>query len=394
MIRALGWALAGSATTAAAAADPSLIVGATALDPATALITVDLIMINADAAPRRLRVAAAIDAALDSPAGDRAQVRLERAAGEPDALTLPPAGFARVRYRFTLPRATGPGLIALRLPGAPAVAIDNPANPTRLAQAAAPAASAPDLVPPRPPAADDRSASDFLANLSPYEPIYAVFGPGTDSEARLQLSLKYQFFGTGGRRAAWVDGLMFGYTQQMFWDVGRASSPFRDVSYMPELYYVLPRLAATDGWALGGRFGLRHHSNGRSGAASRSFNILYAEPQATTTLGAADLAVGARLWAYVGRRSDNPDIARYRGNAGLFARLGTRDGVQVDASGRLNPASGKGAAEALISYPLTGFFPTGPKLYLFGQGFVGYGEDLLDYNRRQTRVRAGVGIIR
>ncbi|UAK26771.1 phospholipase A [Sphingomonas nostoxanthinifaciens] len=284
-------------------------------------------------------------------------------------------------------------MLALTLPGAQAVAINYGGAQTQLAQAAPPLAT-PAQPPATAPVAEERGRSVFLANLSSYEPIYAVYGPGTSSDARLQVSLKYQLFGRAGARTSWVDGLMFGYTQQMFWDLGHASAPFRDVNYMPELYYALPPLASVGSWTIGGRFGLRHDSNGRSGAASRSFNIAYVEPELATTLGAYDVALGPRAWVYLGSRSDNPQIARYRGNAGLFGRIGTPDGIQIDASGRLNPASGKGAVEALVSYPLPRLFASGPKLYVFGQGFAGYGEDLLDYNRRQTRLRAGIGITR
>nr|WP_235954995.1 phospholipase A [Sphingobium psychrophilum] len=36
----------------------------------------------------------------------------------------------------------------------------------------------------------------------------------------------------------------------------------------------------------------------------------------------------------------------------------------------------------------------GPEVYPFGQSFVGYGENLLDYNRRTTRLRIGVALVR
>lgn len=380
------------ATPGLAAAEPLIVASAT-VDPAGGTVAVELIATNPDAAPRRIAVAPVIDAALDAPNGARERVRLERAAGQADGVTLPPSGFARLRYRFAPPAGTGPGLFALTLPGAQAVAIAYPGDRARLA-AAAPAPAAPGPAEPPRPSAEERGRSGFLANLSSYEPIYAVYGPGTDSDARLQVSLKYQLFGTPGERGSWADGITFAYTQQLFWDLGRKSSPFRDVNYMPELYYALPRLGSAGDWSLGGRFGVRHQSNGRAGAASRSINTLYVEPEADTRIAGLDVAVGPRAWIYLGSRSDNPGIARYRGHAGLFARIGSPDGLQLDATGRLAPGSGKGAAEALVSYPLTGPSGSGPKVYLFGQGFVGYGEDLLDYDRRQTRLRAGIGITR
>ena len=36
----------------------------------------------------------------------------------------------------------------------------------------------------------------------------------------------------------------------------------------------------------------------------------------------------------------------------------------------------------------------GPDFYLFGQSFHGYGENLLDYNKRATRLRIGVALVR
>ena len=50
----------------------------------------------------------------------------------------------------------------------------------------------------------------------------------------------------------------------------------------------------------------------------------------------------------------------------------------------------RGALSADLSYPLPRLLGGGPDLYLFGQSFVGYGENLLDYDRRMTRFRIGV----
>ncbi len=231
----------------AAFADPP-IVSSTTLDPVSGTVTVELIATNSDAGQRQIAVAPTIDAALDAPNGAHAQVRLQRTADQPDTIILPPSGFARLHYRFSLPTSAAPGLFALTLPGAQAVAITYPPGQARLAQATPP----PPGPPPAPtqqtrPAAEERGRSGFLPNLSTYEPIYAVYAPGTNTDARLQISLKYQFFGTPGERNSWVDGIKFGYTQQMFWDLGHNSAPFRDVSYMPEIYYALPQLTSGGG---------------------------------------------------------------------------------------------------------------------------------------------------
>jgi phospholipase A1 len=45
-------------------------------------------------------------------------------------------------------------------------------------------------------------------------------------------------------------------------------------------------------------------------------------------------------------------------------------------------------------YPLARLLGGGPDFYLFAQSFVGYGENLLDYDRRMTRLRIGLALVR
>src|SRR3546814_8015654 len=74
---------------------------------------------------------------------------------------------------------------------------------------------------------------------------------------------------------------------------------------MPELFYLLPAQQLDHGFALGGQLGLRHESNGRDGAVSRSLNTLYIQPVATMPLGDYTLSFGPRFWIYTGdRRSE------------------------------------------------------------------------------------------
>src|SRR3546814_4124934 len=100
-----------------------------------------------------------------------------------------------------------------------------------------------------------------------------------------------------------------------------------------------------------------------------------------------NLSLAPRRSFYVGDRSDNPDIRRYRGNTGLFMEVGEDEGLRLSTSTRFDFRSGKGAISADISYPLRRILGGGPDFYLFGQSFVGYGENLLDYNRRMSRLR-------
>jgi outer membrane phospholipase A len=325
-------------------------------------------------------------------------LRLMRAPGEPARVTIPAQGFVRVRYVSAVPLDTGARLTVRGWGG-------EATTPVAVVAAAPPpiTAAMPATVPRPEPApgpyrsADGDSGNHFLANLSAYEPIYAVYGPGTDSDARLQISFKYQLFGRAGEVGAdapWANGLHFAFTQRLYWNLGAESSPFRNVDYLPELFYLVPARPLAGRATIGGQAGFRHESNGRGGADSRSFNTIYVQPVATMPLGEWKLALGPRLWAYVGSDKDNPDIRRYRGNAGLFAEIGQDKGWRLSITSRLNPAGGRGAVDALVSYPLDRVVWRELKLYAFGQAFAGYGENLLDYDRRATRLRLGVGLVR
>lgn len=359
-------------------------------------------------------------------------VMLQRTASA-DGRPVPPGGFAERAYRLQLPtgmETTGQAVLSLGGGGAgyafqlPAdgrqmaglqagvgQADGGPERGGRVAGGEAPAttmAAEPAPVPPgpsfpaspfpeQPPSAKPDMGNAFLGNLSSYQPIYGVYGPGTNSDGRLQISFKYQLFGdpgaVGGDNPV-INGIHFAYTQRMFWDLGANSSPFRNIDFMPEVFYLLPAQPVGRGIALGGQAGFRHESNGRDGDASRSINTLYVQPVATMPVGAYTLSVGPRFLLYAGSKKDNPDIRRYRGNTGLLLEIGQDDGLRLTTNSRLNVSSGKGAIDAELSYPLDRIVETGLNLYLFGQAFTGYGENLLDYDRRTSRLRFGIGIVR
>ncbi|WP_232476077.1 phospholipase A [Flavisphingomonas formosensis] len=370
-------------------------------DPSTLIVTI--VILNPDrrareGAPDRLSGELIVS-------GRRMAVTMDRlspVAREPIA----PGGFVETSYRLSLP-ADGvggeaatlalPGLTGLgyafSLPDAPILAEER-RQPER---SRAPALPATDGNEATRRAAKPNPGNAYLGNISAYAPIYAVYGPGTDSEAKIQISFKYQLFGRAGevgRGAPFLNGIHFGYTQRMFWDLGAESSPFRNIDYMPELFYLVPPIPLGDRVALGGQIGFRHESNGRDGVASRSANTLYVQPVATIPLGGYTLSLGPHLSFYVGDLSDNPDIRRYRGATSLFAEIGRDDGLRLTTNVRFNASSGKGAIDGELSYPLDRIIDTSLNLYLFGQAFAGYGENLLDYDRRTTRLRFGIGIVR
>jgi outer membrane phospholipase A len=360
-------------------------------------LLIDVRLLNPGALPQTIALPEMVTATLSRSNETRA-LPAERLPASPAALTVPAMGFATARYRLVLP----PDLTSLdgsllEVPGWGAQRVaalkDAPDSGSAATAAVSPDTPAPKIER----AAGPVESNTFLANLSAYEPVYAVYGPGTDSDARLQLSFKYQLFGAAAppdRRRSWAQGIFFAYTQRMFWDLGAKSSPFHNIDFMPELLYQTPDIPLGDKVRIGGQAGFRHESNGRSGDASRSMNMIYVQPHAVLTTGQYRLTFGPRLWVYAGNLSDNPDIRHYRGNSGFFLRVGSKDGIEVRLDSRLNPGSGKGALDTTISYPIDQIVGGDLNLYLFGQVFTGYGENLLDYDRRMTRARIGIGIVR
>lgn len=269
-------------------------------------------------------------------------------------------------------------------------ALGETADGTKSAQTAPPTVAAGEAA--AAPAPPPRTNNPLLGNLSTYNPIYAVLGHGTDTDAKLELSFKYQLLGHPGD-GHWYSGFHFAYTQRMFWDIAANSAPFRDVNYQPEFLYIytLPKNEAGD--QLSVRGGFLHESNGRDGDASRGYNIVYVQPTLDVPIGGWTASIGPRIFKYVIGRDNNPDIARYRGHQALAFSIGQDQGLKLSTWSRVNFSTGKGSVDADLSYPLTGLWHDLP-LYVVVQGFTGYGEDLLDYDRKQTRLRVGIGIVR
>src|SRR3546814_7859423 len=102
------------------------------------------------------------------------------------------------------------------------------------------------------------------------------------------------------------------------------------MSCQPWLFDLAPSTTLANGISLSAQGGIRHESNGRDGDASRSINSIYIAPMAAIPLGDGyNLSLAPRLSFYVGDRSDNPDIRRYRGNTGLFMEVGEDEGLRL-----------------------------------------------------------------
>lgn len=178
--------------------------------------------------------------------------------------------------------------------------------------------------------------------------------------------------------------MWFGYTQQSFWQAynRKASSPFRETNYQPELMLVMPinkNFAGLEFNYL--NFGLVHQSNGQTSTLSRSWNRVYAE----LGMEKDNLAIAARVWHRLDNSAndnDNIDIIDYMGHGDL--RVSYRNkGHEYAVTARRNFSKKHGSMQASWAFPLKANL----KGYL--QLFSGYGQSLIDYNYSQKSIGAG-----
>jgi len=202
-------------------------------------------------------------------------------------------------------------------------------------------------------------------------------------EAEFQLSLAFPIWtGIAG------DNSLLGasYTQKSFWQVTNrsGSSPFRETNYEPQLFIAWATDYSFMGWTLrDAEYGFNHQSNGRSDPTSRSWNRIYARFMAQNGNWQVDLKPWYRIHESASS-DDNPDITKYLGYYRLKVGYALGESV-ISVESRYNWNSGYGSANVGVSYPIT------KHVRFYTKVFSGYGESMIDYNYKQTRV--GIGIM-
>lgn len=332
------------------------------------------------------------------------ELALRNPADAGDAV-IPAGGFARREYFLEVPTGlTGRAWLAFEQSGA---------NPLTLEIVPAALANNPPRSPPIPaaanetanlktsPAFDQADPLDFFkAHFFPHEPFYFIAGTKSPN-AKFQISFKYQLFlgeGEVAEQVPLMTNLFAGYTQVSLWDWNKASAPFYDSNYKPEMLCSLRMIERGewfDWFRLDLAGGFQHESNGRDGLSSRSINIAYLRP--TLIFGEPDhfqVTLTPRGWVYLGDLSDNPDIGNYRGHVELRVVAGWEHAFQFNAL--LHAADGlrHGSAELGLSHPLFHVPGLKPSVFLYAQYFTGYGESLLSYNQRSSIFRVGFSLFR
>ncbi|MFV0482450.1 MAG: phospholipase A [Campylobacteraceae bacterium] len=204
-------------------------------------------------------------------------------------------------------------------------------------------------------------------------------------ETVFQLSLRKDlltdFFGFNERFG-------FAYTQRSWWQITEDSSPFRETNYLPEMYIMLPTQSQRSVYK-GLQFGFLHESNGRGELDSRSWNRLYLEGYFQYK----GLFIVPRVWYRFNesaKNDDNPKITKYIGHGDLNLIYPYKEHVfKLMLRNNFKSDENKGAVQLDWTFPL---WENG--LFGYIQYFNGYGESLVDFNKRTNRIGLGFAFTR
>lgn len=228
--------------------------------------------------------------------------------------------------------------------------------------------------------------TEFSENMSGYKPSYLIAG-NLDDQILIQASFKYKMFGSYR-----YGGFYGGYTQIMDWEFYDASNPFRNIDFNPEFFYLKEFSDLPIDYIIISP--AEHKSNGQDGENNRSINYSYLKTQTTfgnkTKFG----------WETKTKKSwfisnDNKDIDKYLGywDAKIFVKL-EQGNMKEEFYVKLAAGSENYGFDFTKGYQEYGVIFSAFK-DIFSPSFYvqvrrGYGETLLDYDKKDTAIRAGI----
>ena len=230
--------------------------------------------------------------------------------------------------------------------------------------------------------------------FTPYKDNYLIFGQmrmddgtppfsGEQLDTKFSLGLSFSLF-SQSELLDFLDPLRFGYSQLSWWNIADDSSPFTEHNYNPEMYwdFTQPGRPLVGDFPYVDRVGLEHQSNGLSGLDSRSWDRVYA--QKTYHL-LQQLRVGVKLWQVIGTDWQNDDIEEYLGSGQVSLEYEPNDRTLIRFKVQRGHAVSTYTYQADIRYR---------RPWLNSAFFLsyhnGYGEALINYNKKGSSVRVGL----
>ncbi len=191
--------------------------------------------------------------------------------------------------------------------------------------------------------------------------------------------------------------LFLGYSQTSWWQTSAASSPFRETNYEPELFIIFPytkRQSVLKAY----KISIMHQSNGQGGLLSRSWNRIYL----SGIFQKNGFFILPRVWYRIPENKktnasdangdDNPDIYKYLGYGDL--KISYPYKKQLFSLLLRNNFRFQGGNKGAVQFDWTFPLPWISDLFGYMQIFSGYGESLIDYNKRNDKIGLGFAITR
>ena len=227
--------------------------------------------------------------------------------------------------------------------------------------------------------------TDDTGRFTPHRLNYGVIN---GNDAKMQFSLKYRLIRDFG--------LYFAYTNLIVWDVWEYSTPYRDINFKPELFY---RWRPDLKWIYSADAGYWHNSNGKDGEKDRAWDRLFGRVNMTVPLWHFDLVWLTAIYYTFNKNEANDDIENYLGwwetaffIRDLLPRAEDKDNLDFEyhlVSGDHGRPFDRGSQMLGLRYK---FKKAAFQPHLYLQYFNGYGEVILEYNKRSEELRFGLAL--
>ncbi len=187
--------------------------------------------------------------------------------------------------------------------------------------------------------------------------------------------------------------LSFEYNQTMFWLLGEKSKPFKDINFNPKFVSKWDMKFANLNFGI-----IEHHSNGKDSISSRSYNSSYVEAVRVFQLKSYDMSLGLRLRTFYSNDDLNKDIENYLGPVEIslkntFYFIPHKKKYNLKFNLAVSPG---GLEDDLFKYGYQKLdiifdWDTLP-FNIHAQAYLGYGESLIEYNRKYKSFRIGLSM--
>ncbi|KAF2509732.1 phospholipase A [Flavobacterium arcticum] len=205
--------------------------------------------------------------------------------------------------------------------------------------------------------------------------------PDSDnSDAKFQIGFKQRLTNSA---LPWNTYAFFTYRQIAFWDIYKESVPFREINYNPGFAIMKPffKNSRLNEILM---FQFEHQSNGRDLENSRSWNYVSLSYMRFLS----DRLTGKiKVWLPVGNLDGNSDITDYRGFQQLELDYKLNNSFIFESEFRkAYSLDWKGSMLLGLNFRIS----KTSNQYIYLQYFLGYSEDLINYNQDTQRLRVGI----